>query len=596
MNETDIDCVRSDGDLLILFGVNDPPRGARTPGASWAQESRVGEMVVWSTRPSDGWKGYPGLTASEGSLQVRLLGELYGVPDAQRSRRILDVAAGRLSPSDLNGHFLLFAWDEACRSLRVWTDRFGTLHAYHASRGGRAAVGTFHPAVAASVSASALDWEALTGFLGFGFFPQDRTHFEDVRVLRPASCCTYDADGRLVGCERYVAWRHAPDASRSYTDTVAEFAHVFGGVMEEQLRDGRVAVPISGGLDSRSTVAEIRRPEKRYWAYSYGYSPDSVETTIAERIAQSRSLAFSAFTIGSYLFDRMDLALSSVEGFQDITQCRQAAVADEIACHADYVIAAHWGDVWLDDMGLVDAGASGTGTADPVEHALHKMEKRGRAWLLEKVARPHLSGRDPEQLLRGFVRDGMSSLEHIADPDFRVKAYKTDNWSFRWTMTSVRMYQPAAFPRLPFYDTRIADFFQTVPSELVADRRLQIDYLKASAPDLARITWQATGSDLYHAGSRGIAAAPGRIARRVRRLLGAKAPVERNWEVQFGGQQGWESLRHWLVRPGLRLHDVTPSREVALLLDAFRANPLEEGRGYTVSMLLTLSAWLERYA
>ena len=50
-----------------------------------------------------------------------------------------------------------------------------------------------------------------------------------------------------------------------------------------------------------------------------------------------------------------------------------------------------------------------------------------------------------------------------------------EQWSARWTTASLRMFQSAAFPRLPFYDTRLADFFATVPTPLVAGRRLQID-------------------------------------------------------------------------------------------------------------------------
>ena len=68
-------------------------------------------------------------------------------------------------------------------------------------------------------------------------------------------------------------------------------------------------------------------------------------------VAESRHLPFEAFAVGPYLFDRLSMILNAVEGFQDLTQCRQAAVSDELARHADYVIAAHWGDVWLDDMG-----------------------------------------------------------------------------------------------------------------------------------------------------------------------------------------------------------------------------------------------------
>ena len=53
------------------------------------------------------------------------------------------------------------------------------------------------------------------------------------------------------------------------------------------------------------------------------------------------------------------------------------------------------------------------------------------------------------------------------------------------------------YPRLPFYDTRISDFFGTVPSTFVSRRRLQIDYLKRYAPDLARIKWQVYDTNLF---------------------------------------------------------------------------------------------------
>src|SRR5262249_8447038 len=131
---------------------------------------------------------------------------------------------------------------------------------------------------------------------------------------------------------------------------------VFGEVMADLLREGRIAVPISGGLDSRATVAVLRGGDgkvgHRLWAYSYGYDRDSVETRIARQVAERRGLPFGSFTIEPYLFERLDRILTSVEGFQDVTQCRQAAVLEEIGPRADYIIAAHWDDVWLDDIGL----------------------------------------------------------------------------------------------------------------------------------------------------------------------------------------------------------------------------------------------------
>ncbi|MFQ5568388.1 MAG: asparagine synthase-related protein, partial [Rhodothermales bacterium] len=478
----------------------------------------------------------------------------------------------------------------------LWTNRFGTVHVYYASDGQRAALGTFFPAVAAAASDRRLDWVGITGFFGSGFFPQDRTFYQDVRILRPASHYVFDDQGILQRERRYWNWWHRPDSHRSYDDTVAEFGSLFGEVMRDQAREGRLALPISGGLDSRSTVAALTRKDTEsqapIWAYSYGYMDDSVETRIARRIAGARHLPLRRFTIKPYLFDQLDRVLAAVEGFQDVTQCRQAFVSDELAQEADYVVAAHWGDVWLDDMGVA-AQHQPSGQDDLLRHALNKMLKRGRHWLLEHVCRPHLD-EEPDTVLREMVRDELARVEHLEDAGFRMKAFKTDQWSFRWTLASLRMFQPGAFPRLPFYDTRLTDFFCSVPSEYVRGRRLQIDYLKRFAPDLAGITWQAWDANLYRYQHFNTWMLPKRALKKAWRLLVRRRVVQRNWEVQFLNEQGRQGLEHWLVRPGLRLHDLVQPPATQRLLDDFYNEP-GAANGYTVSMLLTFSAWLEQY-
>jgi asparagine synthase (glutamine-hydrolysing) len=158
------------------------------------------------------------------------------------------------------------------------------------------------------------------------------------------------------------------------------------------------------------------------------------------------------------------------------------------------------------------------------------------------------------------------------------------------------MYQAGALPRLPFYDTRMTDFFATVPSAFVEGRRLQIDYLKRFAPDLARITWQAYGTNLYRVAHFDTWLLPARAVKKAMRALASRPVPERNWEVQFLGAEGRRGLEKHLIEPGRKLHAFVDPREVRTLLDGFFASPLEEGRGYTVSMLLTFAAFLEAHA
>jgi asparagine synthase (glutamine-hydrolysing) len=155
--------------------------------------------------------------------------------------------------------------------------------------------------------------------------------------------------------------------------------------------------------------------------------------------------------------------------------------------------------------------------------------------------------------------------------------------------------QPGAFPRLPFYDTRLSDFFCTVPSEFVRGRRLQIDYLKNFAPDLARIKWQAYDTNLFRQHQFHTWLLPKRALKKAWRKLTRTPVIERNWEVQFLCREGRQGLERWLLEPGRRLHEFVSRHELQTLIQDFYEDPIGT-RGYTVAMLLTFSAWLEHYA
>jgi len=587
------------GDWLLTFGIGNPVGPTRSSASVWETEAQDVAWLLSRSAPGEIWSGMPMTAVATPGWLAWLFGELYATADPAGA--VADVVEGRSSPAILSGHFLLLAWDRQVDEWHVWTNRYATLHAYVATNGPHVAMGSFMPVVAATAGCDKLDWDGLTSFFGFGFFMGDRTHFQGVRILRPATHYRFDGNGRALGEERYWHWQHMPDRARSYDETVDEFAALFGDVMSGLTADGRIAVPVSGGLDSRSTVATLgHRPgqispsDKDLWAYSYGYGDDSIETRIAGQIAARRGLRFDAFTIRPYLFDRIAQVIGAVEGFQDMTQARQAFIGRELRANADAVIAAHWGDVYLGDMGLAATLPGALSDEAIREHALHKMRKPG-GWLIDALCRPYLGKVEPEELLYSFVAEGMDGLEDIADADFRVKAFKTEQWSARWTTASLRMYQATVWPRLPFYDTRLGDFFATVPTEFVAGRRLQIDYLKRFAPDLAAVKWQESGSSLFKTGQPDPMAVIRRGFNKGRRILTGRRVIESNWEVQFLNESGRRGLEQWLLRPGLRLHEFVAPRTVETLLASFHAAPRVDKRGYTVSMLLTFSAWLESF-
>ncbi|MEM1176942.1 MAG: asparagine synthase-related protein [Acidobacteriota bacterium] len=560
--------------LLLVDGLATPPAPRRS-GAWRAVFSGGGRTLYLAPPRSPGWVGSP---LRDVALVDGDRAWVFG--DVKVDGPAIDRAFEDGDFSALGGRFLLLAWVDG--AFEVVTDRFNTLHAYSLGDDDRA-VGSSFFAVSAT-SQRRLDWLALTTFFACGFFLAGGTFWDDVRCFEPAR--RYRLGSARSG-ERHWRWRHGPETRRGPTETVEEFADVFARVVTDASAGG-VALPLSGGLDSRALCAAAPASDLR-WSFGYGYRPDSVEIRIARRLAEVRGLAFGSFVIEPYLADRVETALELLEGFQDVTQTRQLAIASTLAQRAGRVLGGHWGDVWLDDMGL-DPRAD---ESQVLAHTLRKLRKRGRRWLLEHLCAPAL-GADPEAQLEARVGEELRPYGEIGDADFRLKAFKTDHWSSRWTLGSVRAYQAAAWPVLPFYDPRLTDFFATVPTAQLVDRRLELDYLLRFAPELARVPWQETGAGLHR--SRRAAywlGLPRRAVAKAWRTARRRPVLERNWEVQLLSPSGRRLLDERLLAPGLRLHDLVAPTAVRALLDDFFARP-DAGLGYVVSMLLTFAVFLER--
>lgn len=574
------------GDMLFTFNGSSEgcPRRAETP---WALAKSFGPLSVYQTQPDALWRGFPLTEFQDEAWQAWLLGEFYAAPPSL-PRMFSD-------PGELNGHFMLLGYERSTRHLHVVTNRLGTVHVYHAAAGGKSALGTFSPAVAHAAGVSTLDLQAMAEFFTFGFFLGESTFWQGLRLLPAAAHTILDETGQVLSQARYWQWSYQPSPDVTYDDSIDQFHALFGEVLRGQVSHKRAALPLSGGLDSRSTLAELGSADRggavSLFPFSYGYSEDSVETGIARRLGSARGFPVKTWTVQPYLFDQLKRVCASVEGFQDVTLCRQAFVVDELAEQADFVVAGHWGDVWLDDMGFLGQEMlSDDRLADLI---VSKNAKRGSE-ILQSLFTHNLPPTWLETMT-GKVRARLAEYDEINELDFKVKAWKTSQWSWRWTLSSLRMFQAGLFPLLPFYDNRLVDAFMRIPGEFVAGRRLQVDYLKRYAPDLARVNWQQYGADLYHYKGFNSWLLPGRVVKKLARRLSSRPVVQRNWEVQFLNPQGREGLNRYLLTPGLKLHELFTVPGLNQLIKDFYQQPTAS-RGYAVSMLLTVSAWLEFYA
>ncbi|MDB4947877.1 MAG: asnB [Gemmatimonadetes bacterium] len=162
----------------------------------------------------------------------------------------------------LIGDFAFAIWDGPRRRLVCARDHFGMRSLFHARRGSTLVFGNtlgvllLHPAVSDEVSE-----RSLADFLLFGYNPDPaRTVYASVDALPPAHVMTVE-DGE-VRIRRY--WSLPTEGELRYPRVeqyVEHFHEVFGTAVRDRLRTDEAAILLSGGRDSTSVAATVRRLE-----------------------------------------------------------------------------------------------------------------------------------------------------------------------------------------------------------------------------------------------------------------------------------------------------------------------------------------------
>ena len=249
------------------------------------------------------------MTNEDETLHVVFNGEIYNFRDLradllQRGHRFrtqgdtevllhLYEEAGPACVERLRGMFAFALWDAPRRSLLLARDRLGKKPLFYWQRDGLFLFASeikallCHPAVARNV-----DWEAFHHYLAFGYTPGDRSIFDGIAKLPPASTATL-RDGVLT-LRRYWTLPHGtPAAARrlSFRDVAERVRHELREAVRLRLEsDVPLGVFLSGGIDSSAVVASMREVTgQRIATFSIGFgraAPSFDELPYARMVAR----------------------------------------------------------------------------------------------------------------------------------------------------------------------------------------------------------------------------------------------------------------------------------------------------------------------
>lgn len=430
-----------------------------------------------------------------------------------------------------------------------------------------------------------LDLKAICVFSALGFFLDDDSYFVEQKALQPATLYHLDTQNKVQSKQSYFKWHHTPE-ERSLKILTEEFAALFEQILKEQSENKKVILPLSGGLDSRSQACGLHHIGADVQAYSYSFANGHDETAYSQQIAKACGFPFQALSVPKgYLWDKVD-HLAQINGcYSDFTHPRQMAFIEKYATMGDVFSLGHWGDVLFDDMGVAD----NMPFEDQVQVLLKKIVKKGglelasdlwNAWDLEGNFKDYLQER-----IGGLLK----KINIPESANAQIRAFKSLYWAPRWTSVNLSIFESQKTIALPYYDDRMCEFICKIPEKHLAKRQIQIEYMKMRNPALAKIAWQSQkpfNLYNYHLNKKPFNL-PYKIMDKAKRTLATQKYVQRNWELQFLGDENENHLQHYLFH-NEKMNAIIPKKLTADFYQKFQ-NDNAVYYSHSVSMLLTLS-------
>ena len=387
-------------------------------------------------------------------------------------------------------------------------------------------------------------------------------------------------------------WYYEPK-NISFNSAVEEFGHIFENLISENIKNKKIILPLSGGLDSR-TIASALRNTDNIVTYSYEFFGGIKETQYAKMISEEMGWPFFNYLIPEgYLWGKIE-ELAEINLCQsDFIHPRQMAVIHQLSKLGNLIISGQWGDVLFDLPKL----SKKENLDDQVSFLFHKLVKPGGLALSNKLWDEWGFNGKFEDILFDRIKDLFLEIK-IENPSRRVQAFKSIHWAQRWANPNLKIFSNNCELFAPYYENAVCEFICSTPDYYLHDRKIQIEYLKNTSPSLAKIPWQVYDLNLYNYKYFNNFYFPRRLYRFLLRnfnekILNKPSIIQRNWELQFLGYENSKYLEHWLFEKKL-LNDIVPSS----LINNFYQKFLTENQvvfSHPISMLLTLSVWCEKF-
>ena len=238
---------------------------------------------------------------------------------------------------NLNGSFVIIIFDTKNQKVIITNDRFRLRPFFYTKNG---EIFLFASEVKAILEDKTFKkeicHEAVANFFAFEMILNDKTLFEGIRVLPPASILTW-SKGKL-SIKKYWDFEFKEDGQHPKEYYVTNLVPIFRRAVERRMKGNyRIGVSLSGGLDSRSILAAINEEHYPIRSITYGIRGGD-EAKIAEKVAKKLGTSHKFFELDkNFLADYAELGVCLTDGMSSCWHFHWISLLKQIAENVDII-------------------------------------------------------------------------------------------------------------------------------------------------------------------------------------------------------------------------------------------------------------------
>lgn len=486
-----------------------------------------------------GWRDLPpDLCGPTGSPAARLLAVQRRAPE-------------RLAAA-IDGSYQAAVADPAADTLLVWNDRFGYRHLYwYEDEEALLFAAEIKALLTWPALRRTLDLDAVADFFNYGYPLGEGTFVAGVRAL-PAGHLLGWQDGRVILKRWAPPLRFAPD-SASLQERIEELDALYPKILARRLQpEGEIALPLSGGLDSRFILGHAARLGLRPRVFTHG-KKGCLDLDLARRATRAAGVPGHTFipVQARWMQEQGERFVRLQEGMCHLQPATLLAVGEQYGL--DPVRTCFLNGIFGGPCNYAASYYNESDLRDDLDERARMRSMRRTLFGLNRdrgyyaIFAPEfadLAERRYEEAIQAELARHAGVSERFCD----VKdAFFIDNRLRRHTC-QIDCNRHLWHDHFAIADEALLEFYLRMPAELKVGRRFLMAYFLQVFPELARVPYQATGVPLDRRPSERRLRARERLLRWGRRL--ERASLGR---VQVYDMRNYYHWDQWYrTEPGLR--------------------------------------------